>query len=101
MRSPTIEWQVAGACNYDCTYCIQSRAYRKGRPSAEAPARKPSAFSRRCPGVGRSSASGGEAFAHPLFLELAVPALMAETHHRIECLTNLSATEPSCPASWP
>ena len=31
-RIRTIEWQVAGACNYDCTYCIQSKRYRRGRP---------------------------------------------------------------------
>ena len=30
MRAPTVEWQVAGACNYDCSYCIQSRRYRRG-----------------------------------------------------------------------
>ena len=24
-RSPTIEWQVCGICNYDCSYCIQSK----------------------------------------------------------------------------
>jgi cell division protein FtsQ len=35
MRSPTVEWQVAGACNYDCSYCIQKKATRKGRPDAE------------------------------------------------------------------
>lgn len=92
MRAPTIEWQVAGACNYDCSYCIQSRAYRKGRPSAEA-LRQAIAFFAALPGRWEIKASGGEAFAHPLFLELAVPALMAETTHTLSVLTNLSATE--------
>lgn len=31
-RLPTIEWQVCGICNYDCSYCIQSRASRTGHP---------------------------------------------------------------------
>ncbi|HMV68421.1 MAG TPA: radical SAM protein, partial [Myxococcota bacterium] len=37
--------------------------------------------------------SGGEAFAHPLFLDQIVPGLMARTPHRISVLTNLSAGE--------
>ena len=35
MRRPTIEWQVCGVCNYDCSYCIQSKVYRVGHPSPE------------------------------------------------------------------
>ena len=34
-RQRTVEWQVCGVCNYDCSYCIQSRKYRTGQPSDE------------------------------------------------------------------
>lgn len=91
-RSPTIEWQVAGACNYDCSYCIQSRRYRKGRPTADA-LEQAIEFFASLPGVWEIKASGGEAFAHPLFLELAVPGLMQRSQHAISVLTNFSATE--------
>ena len=37
--------------------------------------------------------SGGEAFAHPLFLTHVVPWLVAHTPHQLSVLTNLSATE--------
>lgn len=90
-RSPTIEWQVAGACNYDCSYCIQSREYRRGRPQREQLARAIDAFA-ALPGRWEIKCSGGEAFAHPLFLEYVVPALMARTAHRISVLTNFSAS---------
>lgn len=90
-RQPTVEWQVAGACNYDCTYCIQSRRYRKGRPSRESLAAALESFA-SLPGVWEIKCSGGEAFAHPLFLELVVPGLMRRTRHRISVLTNFSAS---------
>jgi hypothetical protein len=35
--------------------------------------------------------SGGEAFAHPLFLDLVVPSLMQRTSHRVSVLTNFSS----------
>ena len=69
MRIRTVEWQVAGACNYDCTYCIQSPKYRRGRPS-EAQLDKALDFFRGLPGTWEIKCSGGEAFAHPLFLSL-------------------------------
>ena len=90
-RTPTIEWQVAGACNYDCSYCIQSRRYRRGRPSAEQLDRAMAGFA-ALPGVWEIKCSGGEAFAHPLFLERVVPNLMSATRHRISVLTNFSAS---------
>jgi MoaA/NifB/PqqE/SkfB family radical SAM enzyme len=90
-RTRTIEWQVAGACNYDCSYCIQSRAYRRGRPRRDQLERAIAAFA-ALPGTWEIKCSGGEAFAHPLFLSYVVPALMAETPHRISVLTNFSAT---------
>ena len=88
----TIEWQVAGACNYDCSYCIQSPRWRRGRPSADRVARALDAFA-ALPGAWEIKCSGGEAFAHPLFLDQIVPGLMARTPHRISVLTNLSAGE--------
>ncbi len=87
---PTIEWQVAGACNYDCTYCIQSRRYRKGRPDRDSMLRA-LRFFRDLPGRWELKCSGGEAFAHPLFMGLVVPGLMEHTEHRISVLTNFSA----------
>ncbi len=88
-RSPTIEWQVAGACNYDCSYCIQSRRYRRGRPDA-AQIDSALSFFRGLPGTWEIKCSGGEAFAHPAFLDTIVPGLMASTPHLISVLTNLS-----------
>ncbi len=90
-RTPTIEWQVAGACNYDCSYCIQSARYRRGRPHRDQLDRALTTFA-SLPGVWEIKCSGGEAFAHPLFLDLVVPGLMARTRHRISVLTNFSAT---------
>lgn len=87
-----IEWQVAGACNYDCSYCIQSPKYRKGRPTVEQIDKAIDCFA-RLPGVFEIKCSGGEAFAHPLFLERVVPSLMRETRHEISVLTNFSSSE--------
>ena len=89
--SPTVEWQVAGACNYDCSYCIQSRIYRRGRPS-DAQLRGTLATLAALAGVWEVKCSGGEAFAHPPFLSLVVPGLMDATPHRISVLTNFSAS---------
>jgi MoaA/NifB/PqqE/SkfB family radical SAM enzyme len=91
MRSPTIEWQVAGACNYDCSYCIQSRAYRRGRPQRDQLARAIDAFA-ALPGRWEIKCSGGEAFAHPLFTSFVVPRLIERTRHSISVLTNFSAS---------
>lgn len=90
-RTPTIEWQVAGACNYDCSYCIQSPRYRRGRPQRDQLARAIEAFA-ALPGRWEIKCSGGEAFAHPLFMSYVVPALMARTSHTISVLTNFSAS---------
>jgi hypothetical protein len=89
-RTPTLEWQVAGACNYDCSYCIQSRRYRRGRPDA-AQVDAALRFFGELPGTWEIKCSGGEAFAHPLFLDRIVPGLM-HTPHRISVLTNFSAS---------
>lgn len=91
MRTKTIEWQVAGACNYDCTYCIQSKRYRRGRPMAE---KIPIAidFFSKLDGVWEIKMSGGEAFAHKLFLDAILPGVVHETPHRVSVLTNFSAS---------
>lgn len=90
-RQRTVEWQVAGACNYDCTYCIQSPKYRRGRPDAEQVERAIDTFA-GLPGTWEIKCSGGEAFAHPLFLDRIVPGLVERTPHTLSVLTNLSAT---------
>lgn len=91
-RYRTLEWQVAGACNYDCSYCIQSRRYRKGRPDQEQVDNAIATFA-ALPGSWEIKCSGGEAFAHPLFLDRIVPGLMDRTPHTLSVLTNLSASD--------
>ena len=92
-RIPTIEWQVAGACNYDCTYCIQSKKYRKGRAKLSQ-LQNTMRFFQGLAGTWEIKCSGGEAFAHPLFMDYVVPSLMKNTTHRISILTNFSASYP-------
>lgn len=88
-RQPTIEWQTNGVCNYDCSYCIQSRKYRSGHP-ADADIDKFLDFFATLPGVWEIKMSGGEPFAFRGFLERVVPGL-ARLPHRVSVLTNLSA----------
>lgn len=88
-RQPTIEWQTNGVCNYDCSYCIQSRKYRSGHP-ADADIDKFLGFFATLPGVWEIKMSGGEPFAFRGFLERVVPGL-ARLPHRVSVLTNLSA----------
>jgi hypothetical protein len=90
-RTPTIEWQVAGACNYDCTYCIQSVRYRRGRPEATQ-LDAAIGFFAALVGQWEIKCSGGEAFAHPLFLDRVVPGLMDRSPHAISVLTNFSSS---------
>lgn len=90
MRRPTVEWQVAGACNYDCSYCIQSPKHRVGSPSRETVDGLLS-FLASLPGRWEVKMSGGEPFAFPLFLGRVVPGLVDETPHAVSVLTNLSA----------
>jgi MoaA/NifB/PqqE/SkfB family radical SAM enzyme len=88
-RQPTIEWQTNGVCNYDCSYCIQSRKYRQGHPT-DADIDKFLAFFAGLPGAWEIKMSGGEPFAFRGFLERIVPGL-ARLPHRVSVLTNLSA----------
>ncbi len=90
MRHPTIEWQVCGICNYDCTYCIQSPKTRVGHPSAE-DVEKFLAFFQSLPNAWEVKMTGGEPFAFPAFLERIVPGLIETTPHKVSVLTNLSA----------
>jgi len=91
VRQPTIEWHVAGGCNYDCTYCIQSKRYRKGRPD-EARLDTALSFFAALPGTWEVKMSGGEAFAHKPFLDAIVPGMVERTPHRLSVLTNFSAS---------
>ncbi|MCK6683042.1 MAG: radical SAM protein [Thermoanaerobaculia bacterium] len=92
-RTPTIEWQVCGTCNYDCSYCIQSKKYRTGFPS-------PSQvegfldFFRSLTERWEVKMTGGEPFAFRGFVERIIPGLLEETPHTISVLTNLSAPLP-------
>ncbi len=89
--SPTVEWQVAGACNYDCSYCIQSRAHRKGAPNRETLSAIIDGF-KSLPGEWEIKISGGEPFVFKDFLNFAIPELMARTRCTISVLTNFSAS---------
>jgi MoaA/NifB/PqqE/SkfB family radical SAM enzyme len=88
-RQPTIEWQTNGVCNYDCSYCIQSRKHRQGHPT-DADIDKFLKFFGGVPGVWEIKMSGGEPFAFRGFLERVIPGL-APLPHRVSVLTNLSA----------
>lgn len=88
-RQPTIEWQTNGVCNYDCSYCIQSKKFRQGHPDdAELDAFL--AFFASLPGVWEIKMSGGEPFAFKGFLQQVIPGL-ANLPHKVSVLTNLSA----------
>ncbi len=89
-RHPTIEWQVCGICNYDCSYCIQSKVYRQGHPSPEQIQQFLSFFA-ALPQRFEIKMTGGEPFAFRGFMERIVPGLIEQTPHTISCLTNLSA----------
>jgi len=90
MRRRTVEWQVCGVCNYDCSYCIQSPKTRVGHPSSEEVSSFLDFFE-RLPGAWEVKMTGGEPFAFDEFLERIVPGLIERTPHTISVLTNLSA----------
>jgi hypothetical protein len=89
-RQPTIEWQVCGVCNYDCSYCIQSKASRVGHPAPDDVERF-LAFFAALPGHWEVKMTGGEPFAWKGFIDAIVPGLVARTTHTLSVLTNLSA----------
>ncbi len=88
-RRPTIEWQTNGVCNYDCSYCIQSRQHRQGYPSDDTIERF-LAFFAQLPGAWEIKMSGGEPFALRGFMTRIIPGLAALPHH-VSVLTNFSA----------
>ena len=90
-RRRTVEWQVCGACNYSCSYCIQSPRHRTGLPSA-AVVDGLLAFFGTLPGTWEVKTSGGEPFAFPGFLDGVVRGLVERTPHTVSVLTNLSAS---------
>ena len=65
--------------------------YRRGRPQRDQLDRAIAAFA-QLPGRWEIKCSGGEAFAHPLFMAQVVPDLMSRTRHAISVLTNFSAS---------
>lgn len=93
-RRPAAEWQVCGVCNYDCSYCIQSRSSRRGDPSEEA-VEGMLRFFARLPGAWEVKMSGGEPFCSRRFLDRVVPGLVERTPHTVSVLTNLSAPMPA------
>ncbi len=90
---PTVEWQLCGVCNYDCSYCIQARAKRKGAPDEATLARIVASLC-TLPGRWEIKVSGGEPFAVPGLLERAVAGLLEGSAHDLSVLTNLSAPLP-------
>ena len=90
MRRKTVEWQVCGVCNYDCSYCIQSPKTRVGHPSPDEVASFLDFFE-RLPGTWEVKMTGGEPFAFDGFLARIVPGLVERTRHTVSVLTNLSA----------
>jgi len=89
-RTRTIEWQVCGVCNYDCSYCIQSPKTRVGHPSDDDVSRFLDFFE-ALPESWEVKMTGGEPFAFRAFLERIVPGLVERTSHTVSVLTNLSA----------
>jgi organic radical activating enzyme len=94
-RKRTVEWQVCGVCNYDCSYCIQSKASRVGHPTDSEVEGFLSFFERLGElGAWEVKMTGGEPFAFKGFLGAIVPGLVGRTPHTVSCLTNLSAPMP-------
>jgi len=87
---PTVEWQICGVCNYDCAYCIQSRAHRQGQPDRVA-LNGMITFLATLPGSWEIKMTGGEPFASRDFLDHLIPEMLARTPHQVSLLTNLSA----------
>jgi MoaA/NifB/PqqE/SkfB family radical SAM enzyme len=91
-RQRTVEWQVCGVCNYDCSYCIQSKKTRVGHPSDDEVTRFLDFFAELdLAGPWEVKTTGGEPFAFKGFLERIVPGLVERTRHTLSTLTNLSA----------
>lgn len=90
-HQPTVEWQICGVCNYNCSYCIQSPPRRQGQPSKDELAGMID-FLATLPGCWEIKMTGGEPFASRHFLDFLLPELLRRTPHRLSLLTNLSAS---------
>jgi molybdenum cofactor biosynthesis enzyme MoaA len=89
MRRRTIEWQVCGVCNYDCSYCIQSKASRVGQPTDE----EVESFLRFFAALDAAwevKMTGGEPFASKAFMARIIPGLVAETKHTVSVVVSAS-----------
>jgi MoaA/NifB/PqqE/SkfB family radical SAM enzyme len=85
---PTVSWNIAGGCNYRCSYCVQKHATGLGTPSDEELDR---ALATLCGLDGRWEVkiSGGEPFLLKRLPEVA--RRLASAGHLVSVLTNLSA----------
>ncbi len=84
---------MCGVCNYDCSYCIQSKIYRVGHPSDDEVARFLDFFA-SFDTPWEIKMTGGEPFAFKGFLNAILPGLVQRTSHTLSILTNLSAPLP-------
>ncbi len=91
-HQPTVEWQVCGVCNYDCSYCIQSKKHRVGVPD-DATLDAILAFLASLDGRWEVKTTGGEPFAFAKFAARIIPFLVDETPHTVSTLTNLAAPQ--------
>ena len=100
---PTVEWQVGGHCNYDCSYCIQSKASRVGQAEAATVEAVLSGLA-ALPGRWDIKMSGGEPFASKRFMTDIIPGLVARTPHRISVRSRRTARHQAssvCPIRGP
>lgn len=85
---PTVSWNIAGGCNYRCTYCVQKHAQGLGAPSDEELDAALATFT-ALPGRWEFKISGGEPFLVKRLPEVA--KRLAGAGHLVSVLTNLSA----------
>lgn len=94
----TIEWQIAGACNYNCSYCIQNAKNRKGSPSREHLGRVLASFAEIAGDFVSENEtrpeikiSGGEPFVCADLVDFVAPYIAEKTPYNLSVLTNFSA----------
>ncbi len=91
--SAVVEWQITGACNYRCSYCIQGTTPKHGYQPTAVELNAAMDVLTALPGSWEIKISGGEPFQSKHFLDLVLPRLMRESSHTVSILTNLSASE--------
>lgn len=85
---PTVSWNITGACNCRCSYCVQKHSADSGSPSDEELDRALATLA-ALPGSWEVKVSGGEPF---LFRRLHdVASRLNQSGHLVSVLTNLSA----------